>query len=95
MMGASAFAQSNRGTITGGISDPSGAVVPAAQIEVRNSATAVIDSGGTSNTGNYFIPMPAGIYEITVTVPLQRYVQSKITGDHCRPRCLRETDWEG
>jgi hypothetical protein len=46
-----------------------GAVVPAAQIEVRNSATAVIDIGGTCNTGNYYIPVPAGIYEITVTVP--------------------------
>lgn len=79
LMGVIAFAQSNQGTITGAISDPAGAVVPAAQIEVRNSATGVIYSGGTSNTGNYVIAVPAGIYEITVTVPgFKRYVQSNV-----------------
>jgi hypothetical protein len=88
-------AQSNQGTITGAISDPAGAVVPAALIEVRNSATAVIYSGGTSNTGNYVIAVPADIYEITVTVRgFKRYVQSRTTCDRCRPQCLRETAWE-
>jgi hypothetical protein len=30
------FAQSNQGTITGTVSDPTGAVVPTAQIEIKN-----------------------------------------------------------
>jgi Carboxypeptidase regulatory-like domain len=95
VMGASAFAQSNQGTITGAISDPAEAVVPVAQIEVRNSATGVIYNGGTSSTGNYVIPVPTGIYEITVTVPgFKRYAQSKTTCDRCLPQGLRETAWE-
>jgi hypothetical protein len=77
--GATAFAQSNQGTITGAISDPAGAVVPSAQIEVRNSATGVVYSGGTSNTGNYIITLPSGTYEVTVTVPgFKKFVQSNV-----------------
>src|SRR5215469_14791856 len=76
---ATAFAQSNQGTITGTISDPAGAVVPAAVISVRNSETGVVYQGGTSNTGNYVIPVPAGTYEITVTVPgFKKFVQSNV-----------------
>ena len=79
LAGATAFAQSNQGTITGAISDPAGAVVAGAQIEVRNSATGVIYNGGTSSTGNYVIVVPAGIYEISVTVPgFKKYVQSNV-----------------
>src|SRR5579864_1733866 len=79
LMGATAFAQSNQGTITGAISDPAGAVIAAAQIEVKNSETGVVYNGGTSNTGNYVIVVPAGIYQITVTVPgFKKYVQSNV-----------------
>jgi hypothetical protein len=79
LTGAIAFAQSNQGTITGTISDPGGAVVAGAQIEVRNTETNVVYRGGTSNTGNYVIPVPAGIYEVTVAVPgFKRYVQSNV-----------------
>src|SRR5215467_13883717 len=73
------LAQSNQGTITGTISDPSGAVVAAAQIEVKNTATGIVYQGGTSNTGNYVIPVPAGIYEITINVPgFKKFVQQNI-----------------
>src|SRR5690348_16735184 len=79
LWGAAAFAQSNQGTITGAISDPAGAVIQGAQIEVRNSETGVVYSGGTSNTGNYVIVVPAGIYEIAVTVPgFKKFVQSNV-----------------
>src|SRR5207248_8040360 len=79
LAGATAFAQSNQGTITGAISDPAGAVVQGAQIEVRNSETGVLYSGGTSNTGNYVIVVPAGIYQIAVTVPgFKKFVQSNV-----------------
>ncbi|MBV9505173.1 MAG: TonB-dependent receptor [Acidobacteriia bacterium] len=73
------FAQSNQGTITGTISDPAGAVVAAAQIEVKNTETGVVYQGGTSNTGNYVISLPAGNYEITVTVPgFKKSVQQNV-----------------
>jgi hypothetical protein len=76
---ATLFAQSNQGTITGTISDPAGAVVPSALIQVRNAETGVVYQGGTSNTGNYVIPVPAGTYEITVTVPgFKKFVESNV-----------------
>src|SRR5215475_14013140 len=77
--GVCSFAQSNQGTITGTISDPSGAVIAAAQIEVKNHDTGIVYQGGTSSTGNYVIPAPAGIYELTVNVTgFKKYVQQNI-----------------
>src|SRR5215472_320224 len=61
------YAQSNQGTITGTISDPTGAVIATAQIEAKNADTGTIYRGGTSATGNYVIPVPIGTYEISVT----------------------------
>src|ERR1700723_1107952 len=76
---ASAFAQSNQGTITGTISDPAAAVVPSAQLEVKNSATGVVYRGGTSATGNYVLSVPAGTYEISVTAPgFKNFVESNV-----------------
>ena len=42
------FAQSDRGTITGTISDPAGAVVAAAAIEARNPQTGVVTTVASS-----------------------------------------------
>ncbi len=65
-----AFAQSDRGTITGTVSDPAGAVVAGAAVEARNVATDALYPVATSATGNYTIAqLPAGSYELTVTVP--------------------------
>ena len=57
-----AFAQ-NSGTLTGVISDPSGAVVPHATLEVKNTETGVVYQGATSATGNYAFSLPRGTYE--------------------------------
>ena len=63
------FAQSDRGTITGTISDPAGAVVAGAAIEARNVATGALYPVVSSTTGNYTIAqLPAGNYELDVTV---------------------------
>jgi hypothetical protein len=75
----SVFAQSNTGTITGTISDPAGAVVAAAPIEARNAGTGVVYRGGSSNTGNYVLVVPAGTYDITVNVPgFKKFVESNV-----------------
>src|SRR5262252_89579 len=73
-----AFAQSDRGTITGTISDPAGAVIAAASIEAHNVATGAIYSAASSATGNYTIAqLPAGNYELVVSVPgFKRYVRA-------------------
>src|SRR5512138_3050403 len=68
VVACAAFAQTGGGTLTGVISDPTGAVVPNASIEVRNSDTGTLYQGGTSATGNYTFALPRGTYELTVTV---------------------------
>src|SRR5580692_2431610 len=79
LAGVCAFAQSNQGTITGTISDPAAAVVPGAQLEVKNTATGVIYRGGTSGTGNYVLSVPAGIYEISVNAPgFKKFLESNV-----------------
>jgi Carboxypeptidase regulatory-like domain len=71
------FAQSDRGTITGTISDPAGAVVANAMVQATNSDTGGVYPVASSTTGNYTIPqLPAGTYELTVTVPgFKRFVR--------------------
>src|SRR5512143_3355324 len=64
------FAQTDRGTITGTVSDPAGAVVANAGIEARNSGTGAVYQVASSATGNYTIPqLPSGTYDLSVTVP--------------------------
>src|SRR6202142_768365 len=77
---ASALAQSDRGTITGTIADPAGAVVAGAPVQVRNIETGAVHQAGTSATGNYTLAeLPAGTYEFSVTVQgFKRYVRPGI-----------------
>jgi hypothetical protein len=64
------FAQTDRGTITGTIIDPAGAVVANGAIEARNTATGAVYQVASSATGNYTIPnLPTGTYELSVAVP--------------------------
>ena len=68
------------GTITGLISDPAGAVVANAPVEVKNTATGVVATASTSATGNYVLAaLPAGTYEITANVPgFKKYVRTGV-----------------
>src|SRR5215467_934951 len=70
------LAQSDRGTITGTVSDPAGAVVASAAVEIRNVETGAVYQAGTSATGNYTLAqLPAGQYELIVNVPgFKKYV---------------------
>jgi Carboxypeptidase regulatory-like domain/TonB dependent receptor len=64
-----AFAQTDRGTITGTVSDPAGAVVPNATVEARNSESGTLYKAGSTATGNFTIAqIPAGTYELSVAV---------------------------
>ena len=75
------FGQSDRGTITGTIADPAGAVVPNAPIEAKNTATGAGFQAASSDTGNYTLPqLPVGTYEISVAVAgFKKYVRQNIT----------------
>lgn len=63
------WAQSDRGTITGTVSDPAGAVVSNAPIEAKHLETGANYEAATSATGNYTLSqLPTGTYELTISV---------------------------
>src|SRR5215510_16021735 len=62
-------AQSTLGTITGLVSDSSGAVIPSAVVVATNTATGGKAQTVTSSTGNYVIPgLQVGPYEVSVAI---------------------------
>src|SRR5438445_13322360 len=67
-------------TLSGTVNDPSGAVVPNAQVSARNTATGVARVATTDSAGFYSIPnLLPGNYEVTVTAPgFSTAVQSNI-----------------
>ena len=79
LVALTALGQTDRGTLTGVISDPTGAVVANASIEAKNSETDAVFQGGTSATGNYTFSLPRGTYELTVTVSgFKKYVRQNL-----------------
>src|SRR5690348_14829839 len=75
-----AFGQSDRGTITGTVSDPAGAVVAAVPVEIRNVENGLLYQAASSATGNFTLAqLPAGTYELSVTVPgFKKYVRQNL-----------------
>ena len=64
------FGQRETGTITGTVTDPSGAVVAGANVSAKSVATGATRSVTTNNSGDYVIPglMP-GQYDVTIEAP--------------------------
>src|SRR3954452_6204899 len=66
----SLFAQGERGTFNGTVTDPSGAAVVAASVRTVNPETGVEFTTVTTEAGVYRMPsLPPGTYRITVTAP--------------------------
>ena len=62
------LAQTTDGLITGVVTDPSGAVLPDAQVELVNRVTSVQRKTATDNVGRYTVPqLPPGLYDISVS----------------------------
>src|SRR6516225_9035400 len=60
-----AFAQLDRGTITGTVTDPSGAVVPGTRISIKNAATNATWQTAATSAGDYTaVNLPAGRYAL-------------------------------
>ncbi len=58
--------QLNRGTLTGQVSDQSGAVIPGASVEIVNTGTQAVYRTGTTGSGQYYMPnLPPGSYSMT------------------------------
>ena len=79
--GSVAFAQAGRGTISGLVSDPSGAIVSGAQVVLRNPATGVTQRTLTTSAGLYtFISLNPGVYQVTASqAGFKSVAQEKIT----------------
>ncbi len=66
---SSVFAQSTSGTITGLVTDPSGAVVVGAAVEIRELSSNRAVRTATSDAGIYTLPnLPIGLYEIKISL---------------------------
>jgi hypothetical protein len=66
----SVHAQVEGGTILGTVADPSGAVIPGAQVTITNLATGISQIVPTDGKGNYSAAnLLPGTYSITVAVP--------------------------
>jgi Carboxypeptidase regulatory-like domain/TonB dependent receptor len=72
--------QSNRGTITGTISDSAGAVIPGAPVVVTNLETGTKSETVSTGTGNYsLVQLPVGTYSLTIEQPgFSKYEQQNI-----------------
>ncbi|HEX8282805.1 MAG TPA: TonB-dependent receptor [Pyrinomonadaceae bacterium] len=63
-----AGAQEFRGSLTGTVTDPNGAALPGATVEVRNVETNIANTVTTNEEGNYSFPLlNPGKYTLTIT----------------------------
>ena len=61
------FAQSERGTITGTVTDSSGAVIPGAKVIITNTQTGVAVNVPSNESGDYTVPqLQVGTYSVRV-----------------------------
>src|SRR5215510_567028 len=67
-MPRAAYAQVLYGSLTGNVTDPTGAIVAGAKVEALNVGTGVSTSVVTDERGAYlFSNLQAGVYKVTVT----------------------------
>lgn len=74
-----AFCQSDRGTITGIVNDPSGAAVPAAAVTAVHTGTGGEFRTTTTDTGAYTLPsLSSGAYSVTIEkAGFKKYTQER------------------
>src|SRR5258708_711814 len=64
------LAQSDRGSVSGTVTDPSGAGITGASVTITNAAMGTQNSTVTTGPGDYTIPqVSAGVYSVTVVAP--------------------------
>jgi hypothetical protein len=81
MISGTVHAQEFRGTISGAVTDPTGAVVPGASVKVRETQTGTVNQTVSDGDGQYVVPfLLPGQYEITITAKgFQTVVRKNIT----------------
>jgi hypothetical protein len=80
MIAFTAHAQVSRGTITGRVSDPAGAVIPKASVIVTETSTAEKSTVLTNDVGEYTAPfLVPGTYSVSISAPgFNTFVRSGI-----------------
>lgn len=75
-----ALAQETRGTVLGRVTDPSGAVIAAAEVRATNVATSVTAATRTNEAGNYTLPyLLTGAYTIEAELAgFKRFVREGV-----------------
>jgi hypothetical protein len=83
LAGIQVFAQAGRGSISGTVTDPNGALVPGAQVVLLSPATGVTQHTVTSGGGLYtFISLNPGVYQVKVSqTGFANVTQEKVTVD--------------
>jgi len=79
-LSVSLLAQADRGTITGLVTDPSGASVPGATIALQNTGTNLEITTTSGSSGNYSLSnLPVGVYRMTVGAPgFRTYARAEV-----------------
>ena len=74
----------------GVVLDPSGAVIPAAIVELKNLATNANWSASTSSDGRWLLPnLPSGTYQVTARAPGFQIMRSTISYDAFNPHAYQ------
>ena len=87
------FAQSDLSTISGFVKDSTGAVIPNAQVTLRNESTGQDRKSSTNETGYYvFTNIPSSVY--SVTVEATGFKKTSSTGNKLDPNVPATIDVE-
>ncbi|HJZ97550.1 MAG TPA: carboxypeptidase regulatory-like domain-containing protein, partial [Candidatus Solibacter sp.] len=80
LLRALAFSQNPGASVSGTVTDPAGAVVPAAHVEARNVVTGIVSATVTNEAGVYvFATLNPGLYQVTAEHPgFQKYSLSDL-----------------
>lgn len=75
------LAQRDTGSISGVVTDPGGAIIPGAKVQLVETATGFSRAAVSSDAGFYTFPaVPAGVYDLTIDVPgFKTYRQAGVT----------------
>ncbi len=78
--GLAIFAQSERGSITGLITDPTGAAIAGAELSIVNRDTNAVAKSTTTSTGEFTLPnLPPGNYRVEITASgFKRFIRQNI-----------------
>src|SRR5580692_11997176 len=78
--GSTALGQGTSASLTGQVTDNSGAIVPGATVTATNTDTGLAQTTNTNGEGIYLIaPLPPGHYKLTVEARgFERYVQTGV-----------------